>query len=179
MSLLWTSTTNTTAAILKELYPVERVQMLGFTRNPFFGMVRKNTSLGGYDAKIPVDVATVQAGSATFAAAQTQAAAVSSTSRAFSVTAVKSYSLARIGGMMIRSANANMKAFVNALDHEVSSAFLTFGRRMEKQLLGDGTGFIGRAKTSSSGYATTCLITAWSSAPWTAAAARSAPAPTP
>ena len=68
------------AAILKEHYPFNEVAKLGHRNNKFFSIVKKDTEAGGDQEKIPVEVADIQAGSHTFATAQTVAAATSTRS---------------------------------------------------------------------------------------------------
>jgi hypothetical protein len=149
---------STTSAILKELYPLNYLEELGYKDNPIFGMMKKDTGAGGDQEKIPVDVSPVQAASATFSSTQTQAAAVSSTFRAFEVTTVKRYSLARIEGQMIRATRNNTMAFTRALDKEIRNANRTFIRGLERQMSRNADGSLGAVGTS--GITTTSLTLA-------------------
>lgn len=149
---------STTSAMLKEMYPLRTMEELGYWNKPFLAMVTKDSEAGGDQEKIPVDVAPVQAASATFSSAQTQAAAVSSTFRGFEVTTVNHYSLARIQGKMVRATRNDKMAFAKGLEKEVSNAFRTMGKKIETHMFRDGQGWIGRVGTS--GISTTTLTLA-------------------
>lgn len=148
---------STTSAMLKEMYPVSYMEELGYFNNPVVAVIPKDTSAGGDQEKIPVDVSPVQGASATFTSAQTQAAARSSEFQAFEVTTIQDYALARVSGKMIRATANKKAAFAKAMDKEMQNAFRTFRKRLGIRILDVGDGALGAVGTSGI-TTTTCTL---------------------
>jgi hypothetical protein len=139
------------AAILKEKYPFSQVAELGLKTNKFLGMVKKDTSAGGDQQKLPMSVANLQASAATFSTAQTLSSSLSSLKRAFEITTVAGhYTIARMSGKVLAATKTNADAFLRAFDSEIRSAFATENRRAEIALARDGQGWLGRVASESS-----------------------------
>ena len=146
------------AAILKECYPKETVPELGYKDNPFFAVIKKDTTAGGDQEKIPLDVAPNQARSATFSTAQTLAAGTSSKFKAFELTLVEDYAVAMVTGKVLRITKNNLQAFVRAMDREVKNSFRASMRAANRDLYRDRTGAIG--SVGASGLSTVyCTLT--------------------
>lgn len=142
-------TSTEAAAILKEHYPFTDVALAGYMRNKFLALIPKDASAGGDQEKIPIDVAPTQARSATFATAQTLAASLSSVKKAFEVTTVSNYAIARVSGKVIRQTRGDAHAFVRAVDSEIKSAFRSIERDIERDLFRAGDGAIGTYASNS------------------------------
>ena len=136
-------TSTEAAAILKEHYPFTKVAEAGYLQNKFLALVPKVLVAGGDQEKIPIDVSPNQARSATFGTAQTLAASLSSVKRAFELTTVSNYAIARVSGKVIRQTKQDAHAFVRAVDSEIKSAFKSISRDIERDLFRAGDGAIG------------------------------------
>jgi hypothetical protein len=142
-------TMTTAAAILKEMWPSNKLVTAGWQLTPFFSVIKKNPDLGGRTIKVPVEYASVQASAATFTSAQTGAAAGGSKQICFDMTTVRHYSLARVNGDVAAAARQEgPKAVVKVLDHEMRRAALTEARRCNQHLYRDRTGHVSGIATS-------------------------------
>lgn len=149
-----TYTSTEAAAILKEHYPWDKVRELGYLQNKFYAMCSKRTDMGGDQEKIPMEVAPLQARSASFSVAQDLAGELASLQRAFEITAVENYALARISGKVIRQTVGKPHAFVRAVDSQLKSAFRSITRDIERDAYRDGTGALGTYASASTVTAT-------------------------
>jgi len=145
MALDWSAT----SAMLKERYNFDRILKLGWRKYKFFMILRKDFGAGGDQEKIPVDVASVQARSATFSTAQSLAASLSGTRRAFEVTCQENYSLARVTGKMIAATRNNEVAFLKALEGEIDGAYDSILKDTERDLFRDGHGLLAQVASVS------------------------------
>lgn len=129
------------------------VEQALYTKFPFLGLVAKKKDFGGESWRIPVNYEDNQGGAAGFTEAQTSAALTgygTPLSKAFSVTHVTEYQMARISGSVIRRSEGKGSAIVEATKFAIDSATRNLSRSIEHKLFRDGSGYIGQI-TSVSG----------------------------
>ena len=134
--------TSDITAILKELYPDNRVRELLYKTSPLLGMIPKDREAYGELVKVPLRYGTPQTASATFA--ERAGGIAASKYAAFDVTTVNDYAFASVTGEAIDKAKSDKGSFVRSLDREVQGAMLTAKRRISNNLFRSGTGSIAR-----------------------------------
>jgi hypothetical protein len=139
-------------AILKELYPDNRVRELLYKTSPFLGMVPKDREAYGELVKVPLRYGTPQTASATFA--QRASGIAVSKYAAFDVTTVNDYAFAAVSGEAIDKAKNDKGSFVRSLDREIQGAMTTAKRRISHNIFRSGTGSIGRRASASTNIIT-------------------------
>jgi len=137
----------TAAAVLKTLYPPERIKRLCYEHNPFFAMVAKDESFTGENLKQPVQYGNPQGRSATFATAQTNAD--NSKYKAFTLTRVKDYGVAVIANETVKAAANDRGAFIRTLESEMNNMLFSLKRSIATSLYRNGSGSIGRLSATS------------------------------
>lgn len=142
------------SAALKTLYPAgELITDQTLTENPLWGLVHKETDF--YGSNHPVPINTQQAvGSNTFSYAQSDMYAPSP--KAFLVTTVDYFSIARINHKTMMASANDMGAFVRAAKWGVDKSLEKVKKDLARDMYRSGTGSIGQVNASgwTSGVAT-------------------------
>jgi hypothetical protein len=115
-----------------------------YEKFPFLALLSKKKDFGGESWRIPVGYEDSQGGAAGFSDAQTGAIASSPLSKAFNVTHVTDYQVARISGSVIRRSEGKGSAIVEAAKYAIDSATRSLSRSIEHKLFRDGSGAIGK-----------------------------------
>jgi hypothetical protein len=139
--------------VLKELIDNQIVQNTVYKDNPFFALVKKNTSMGGKYFPQPIQTAVGQGGSATWATAQANQTA--SVFQEFLITPKKDYSFSTIDRLAMLSAKSDKMAFVQALENARDSALTQIKNSLGYGIFGSGTGTIGSIAAISGGSVVT------------------------
>jgi hypothetical protein len=134
---------------LKERYPYERVAIQGYKANVLWSIIPKDPNAGGEHAKIPLEISSNQAVSASFASALALAASAGSTLAAFKFDTKDLYGIAQVPRKTIKRSKGNLAAFMEAMQHELDSVMRTLLKKCNVQLYRDGTGFIGQGDGAS------------------------------
>ena len=142
-----TLTISNASAILKTLYPPERIKRICYKNNPFFAMVPKDESFVGENLKQPLDYGSPQGRSATFATAQSNAD--NTKYKAFTLTRVRDYGVALIANEVIKAASSDRGAFIRALESEMNNMLFSLKRSIAVSLYRNGSGSIGRLSATS------------------------------
>ena len=135
------------AALLKTLYPHNKVEDLTNQNRPLLSMLPKNSKFVGNQARVAVHTANPQAVSSDFSTASSNKG--NSASSAFTVVHHKLYSLGSIDNLMIRQSASDRGAFVRALQYEIDGVFNSISDVMEGQLFGAGEGALGQITAAS------------------------------
>lgn len=146
-------------AALKQYYPQSTVENLTYQKNPLLAMIPKDKNFGGYNGKIPIEVANPQGVSANFDRAQSRAAATASTFRAFELTHVTKYGIARVTNEAIALSKGSDKAFVAALTSQINGIINQTGRSLGLALFRSGWGKVGVVNQTSFAGTTLQLAT--------------------
>ena len=136
-------------AALKEKYTADAVENLVYMDNPFLALVPKLEDFGGELWKVPLIYGDPQNASATFS----QAASTDTDAglKAFLLTRVKHYSLAKIDNETILASKGNANAFMEAATVQIDGAINTLSRRLAVALYRDGFGSIGNIDSTVTG----------------------------
>ena len=140
--------TSSAAAILKEYYSNQRVEQLTYQDMPLYAMLKKVKDFEGSSYPLPMRVTDPQGASATFSNAQAQKQP--SNYKKFSLTRVKSYSLASIETEAMLASKSNPGAFLQLATAEIDGAIHTMKRRLGWAIYGDGSGALGSIGSVSS-----------------------------
>ena len=138
---------------LKQYYRGKEVEKVVYDSHPFMELVPKDEKFRGKNAPIPVYYTRPQGRSATFATAQTNAAA--SKIGEFLLTRVSNYGVATISGEAVAASEGDRYSFLNAMTTEIDGVMRSVGDSISKSLFRDGSGAIGRVNNSS--FSTTAL----------------------
>jgi hypothetical protein len=123
---------------------------LVYKRNPFLAMVPKFEAFGASTMKFPLLYGNPQSVSASFATAQTAAAAAASSKWAgFEVLRATKHGVAVISGDAIASTRDDKAAFVRALKSEVDGMLNAMTTRIAGEVFGAGWGDLGTIGSSS------------------------------
>ena len=137
----------TASAILKTLYPSNRVRSITYKNNPLLAMLPKDEGFTGENAKIPLQYGNPQGRSSVFATAQANVG--NSAYEAFLVTRIQDYGVATIANEAIKAARDNKGAFIRTLETEVNNMLFSIRRSLATALYGSGSGTIGQVSNSS------------------------------
>ncbi len=138
-------TTTTTAAILKTLWPQDRVNDLVYADHPLYAMMPKAENFYGANMVLAFRYADSQGRSATFAKAQANVGAFASAK--VTLTRVKDYQICQLDSEAIEASENDKGALIDALDTELESGFNNISRSLATSLYGTGSGTIGRVGT--------------------------------
>jgi len=133
-------------ALLKTLYPKDKVSLLGYAENAFFAMVPKMEDFGGDSMKVAVRVGGTQGNANTFATAQ--ANVYSQNQYAFIITRGKMYGVARIDGETLDASVGNEKAFISALTDTMDRCILSVSEDISQALYGNGFGVLAQGDSA-------------------------------
>jgi hypothetical protein len=136
-------------AALKENYTLDAVENLVYMDNPFLALVPKREDMGGELWKVPLIYGDPQNASATFSTAAD--GTTDAELKAFLVTRVKHYSLAKIDNETILASKGNANAFMEAATVQIDGAINTLSRRLAVSLYRDGFGSIGNINATVTG----------------------------
>lgn len=128
--------------LLKEMVETSVEEAL-YARFPALGLIEKYEEFGGESWRVPVNYEDSQGGSAGFTDAQTGASASSPLNKAFSVTHITDYQIARISGSVIRRSEGKGNAIISASKHAIDSATRALSRSLEHKIHRSGFGEIG------------------------------------
>lgn len=137
-------TVTTFDALLKQHYTSDRIYKMLYEDQPLLALSPKSTDFYGRNLPVPIIFGTGQGRSASFARAQTRAAATRALSEDFLLTRVNDYALAHLSNEVIRAARANADAFVSAATTELDGALMNLKRSMGQAMYRSGLGEIGR-----------------------------------
>lgn len=128
-------------AALKEHYTADAVENMVYMDNPLLALIAKQEDIGGELWKVPLIYGNPQNRSATFS--QAASTDTSSELKAFLVTRVKDYSLAKIDNETILASKGNANAFMEAATTEIDGAINSLTRSLATSLYRAGFGKIG------------------------------------
>jgi hypothetical protein len=153
------ATVTTYDAVIRELWPDQRVNNLVLEDSAFLGLVPKDETFHEKNRHIAMQFANPQGRSGTFSDAQGNA--TSSQFSDFSITRIVDYATGTIDGELIESTQApggNKAALVDGMEREMKSALEELNRSTAKNSWGTGSGTRGEVATS--GITTTALTLA-------------------
>lgn len=130
------------AAILKTLYPQNRINNLVYKDHPFFAMIEKDETFFGDSLVLALRYGDSAGRSASFAKAQANAAGF--LTKKFALTRVSDYQYCTLSTEAIESTQNDKGALIKALDTELESGFSNLSRSLATALYGTGSGSIGR-----------------------------------
>lgn len=136
-------------AALKEHYTADAVENLVYMDNPLLALIAKQEDIGGELWKVPLIYGNPQNRSATFS--QAASTDTSSELKAFLVTRVKDYSLAKIDNETILASKGNANAFMEAATTEIDGAINSLTRSLATGLYRAGFGKIGAINATVTG----------------------------
>lgn len=145
-------TTTNTAAILKTLWPQNRVDDLVYKDHPLYAMIPKREDFYGANLVLAFRYADSQGRSSSFAKAQANVGNFASAK--VTLTRVKDYQICQLDSEAIEASENDKGALIAALDTELESGFNNISRSLATALYGTGSGSIGRV-----GSFTTTVIT--------------------
>jgi hypothetical protein len=148
----------TLAAVLKEKWMAQVQAKPGWHNNVLYALLDKDPTCRGRNLRVPVKFGEVQASSATFANAQAAAALNSTQNVAFVLNTKHHYSLAQVTGEAAAACEGDDMALVDALTHEMDSAYQTELRHCNKHLYRNGTGGMSVIPAGSVGGALTLQL---------------------
>src|SRR5262245_8658188 len=146
----------THAAILKRLYPEDRVEKMMYDNNPLFAMLPKKYDFVGESMHRALRIAHTAGRSATFADAK--ANTQGSELVRMLITVVSDYSLYSIKGLLIALSRNSKGALVNAFEEEVEAAMDAMNRSFGWSVYGNGGGSIGAVGLTTTLSGTTLLL---------------------
>lgn len=142
-------------ALLKQMYPKQRVRNLCHKKRPFLALLGRNPDVGGDNWKVPLIYGDVAGASAKFSVAQ--ANKESTKQIAFQQEAMEDFALASIKGRVWKASQGNSKAFAVASRTQLDSAFNIAAHSLAVKLFRTGTGSIAQINSTVSG--TTLTLT--------------------
>lgn len=145
-------------AILKEIYPDNRVENMVYMDNPLLALMPKAEDFYGKRRPLPIIYGNPQGRSANFVRAQTRAVATSTRVEAFDLTRVKDYSLAIIDGETIEASKNDAGAFIEASTMEIDGAINSLKRSIATAQYRQGYGEIGQILAASAVNSTTLSL---------------------
>lgn len=143
-------------AVVRELWPQQRVNNLTYQASAFWGMVGKDPKFTEKKRHIALRYGNPQGRSATFSTAQTNATA--SKFDDFEITRISDYAVGTIDGETLEATEDNKAALVDALETETEGALDELANTLSFDLWKAGSGSRGRVATS--GITTTSLTLA-------------------
>lgn len=149
------ATSITHDAILKRLYPEDRVEHMMYDNNPLFAMLPKKYEFYGTAQHRAIRTAFTAGRSADFATAKANKTA--SQIVKLLITTIEDYSLYSVSGKLVRQTSNSKGALVDALTEEVDSAMDAMNRSFGWGVYNNGGGSIGTAGTWSAGQASFTL----------------------
>lgn len=137
-----TVNTTNTAAILKTLWPQERVEDLVYADHPLFAMMPKMEGFYGANMVLAFRYADSAGRSANFVKAQANQGNFASAK--VTLTRVKDYQICQLESEAIEASENDKGALIAALDTELESGFNNISRSLATALYGTGSGSISR-----------------------------------
>ena len=146
----------THSAILKRLYPEDRVERMMYDNNPLFAMIPKKYDFVGEAQHRAIRYAFTAGRSSDFLTAKSnkEASAVVK----LLITTVEDYSMYSISSKLIRSATGGKGSLVNALTEEVDAAMDAMNRSFGWGVYNNGGGAIGRLTSTVTLAGTTATL---------------------
>lgn len=141
------ATTQTHEAIIKRLYPEDRVEHMMYDNNPLFAMIPKKYDFLGGPMHRAIRIAQTAGRSASFPNAKANKTA--SAIVKLLITTVQDYSLYSVTGKLIRETASTRGALVEALEEEVQSAMDAMNRSFGYGVYGNFGGAIGQISATS------------------------------
>ncbi len=146
-------------AALKQHYTNDRVEDMGYKRNPFFALIPKMKMFGGRNLPTPIIYGNPQGRSKTFSNAQTRGAATSSRITDFLLTRAHDYSIATIDNETLLASKGDANAFMEAATTEIDGAINSLARSIAIGAFRDSSAAIGQVLAEPSNNASTFTIT--------------------
>jgi len=103
------------APFLKEYWTENLKNRVRYEKHPFFAMIKKNTSAGGENCVVPIDVDDGGEGSATFSDAQATAVNTASIKRQFVIDWAEDFELAQVSNAAMRASRNKEHALEKAV----------------------------------------------------------------
>lgn len=150
------TTVSNIQAVLKNLWPQDRVQNEVYPDHPFLSRVTKDENFVGTDIKLVVRIADGQGRGQTFASAQARASAPQY--RRFSLTRSKNYQVFQIEGEAIEAARSDVGALVRTLDDEIKGSINNITKDLAVNLFRGRSGNIGQIGSVAAGPPATITL---------------------
>jgi hypothetical protein len=148
-------TVTTFDPLLKEHYDGQMVENLVYRDNPLLAALPKKEDFGGRNYPLPVIYGNPQNRSATFSNAQ--GLSTKSETEAFTLTRVKNYSLATIGGELVKSSMGDRNAFMDAVTVEIDGAIQSLANDIAFSLGRDSSGYRAQVNAEPAEASTTVI----------------------
>lgn len=136
-----TATATSTVAILKTLWPQERVENEVYKKHAFLAMIPKDKGFYGENLVLAVRYADSQGRSATFATAQANIGAFAA--RKFVLTRAKDYQLVSLETEAIQASEKDKGALIKVLDVEMQSGLNNISKSLATALYRGRSGALG------------------------------------
>jgi hypothetical protein len=137
--------------VLKLRYTQKKVKTNAYLRQPFFGMVKKNTDGGGLNWSFAVHIGSAQTRAVTLPSAQASQANAGAASqyRMFNFNYFEDYATANFSGRMIDASKNDSGSFINVLSTEMDRAIGSLSRSIGISLFRNGGGARGQISATS------------------------------
>lgn len=129
-------------AAMKEYYTARAVENMVYRRNPFLGLIRKNTNFVGDSMPVPIQHGVPQGRSATFSNAVNNK--FSGLYKKFLLTRVSDYALADIDRETILASKNDKGAFLRAATREINGALHAVTRSLAVSMFRESGGAMGQ-----------------------------------
>lgn len=134
-------------ALLKTLYPQEKIYNMAYDSNPFFAMVPKNEKFTGANKAVPIHYGNTNKHSQTFTTAQ-GGSGTSQTDK-FIVTRERIYAIADLDRETLLASKDDKGAFMDHFKFEVDDTIHAATRQAAIHLYGSGSGSVGQISAGS------------------------------
>lgn len=143
---------------LKELYSEGEDTDLVLKSHPLLGMTRRKKDMQGEHFKLPIQQTKPQGRSHVITTAATNE--VASVWKAFNVTPVSDYAVARVSGQVVRLSmnGGNAEMFLDLMKNEMDGALSTLGDNVAKEQFGSAGGWRAQAHPTTAPTATTLTL---------------------
>ena len=127
--------------ILKTLFPDDLIRTMGYTNQPLYGMIAKDTTFSGDYSKEPILISPSEDRSANATMALLNVTNVNY--QAFLLSRVSNYASAKIANELIRAASGDNKgSFLSSLEAVTKSMLFSLLRSIAVQMYRSGTGSV-------------------------------------
>lgn len=143
---------------LKELYSEGEDTDLVLKSHPLLGMTRRKKDMQGEHFKLPIQYGKPQGRSHNITTAATNE--VASKYKAFNVTPVSDYAVARVSGQVVRLSmnGGNAEMFLDLMKNEMDGALSSLGDNVAKEQFGSAGGWRARIHPTTAVTATTLKL---------------------
>lgn len=146
------ATSTTLSALIKQMWPENRLQNATYKKNPLWAMIAKKYNFFGDPARVAIRHGDIAGRSATFTNAQANAQPTAN--KGWLITRARDYAVITIDGEAIDIMDSNEGAILDAIESEMDSAVNAMNRSCGRAVYGTTVGTIGKRSSISSNTVT-------------------------